>query len=426
MSPALRMCCSDAVSDRSTISPRNCPIPEVGTITPTFKTFGSRPDTSSATPPNSRARGPTPPGPHAPSNAIPARLLLPAHVRNVRRSTDRAIASSARTRPRRSPCTPRPYDSAIRQTRAQGPWLWPGHVAFRRLSGIRRLAVLEIGDEAGDPPAPGIGPLDRSDAIQDRVAVPAVELSEELGGGGRHIERSFEVGGNLGGGLPAYADCQRPSALAASTEPRLPAGCIFFALVRRRTRCVLIFDHGLRALRGVKRCRKYVSSRLVAPGINPAEAERFVERFGVGDAVTPVPFLAIFIHTPRALSWFASSHFRRHADAVVNARSSSRGVMVPRWPITETVPPAYACSRALLDVRRDRPTRRSVDEIVRTVIGSHGGHLRGSRPPTVLVGSHGKRGLRERRALRARGREEGAVLLAGELGAPATGTAGTA
>ena len=99
MSPALRMCCSDAVSDRSTISPRNCPIPEVGTITPTFKTFGSRPENSSATPPSSRARGPTPPGPHAPSNAIPARLLLPAHVRNVRRSTDRAIASSARTRP---------------------------------------------------------------------------------------------------------------------------------------------------------------------------------------------------------------------------------------------------------------------------------------------------------------------------------------
>jgi len=41
---------------------------------------------------------------------------------------------------------------------------------------------------------------------------------------------------------------------------------------------------------------------------------------------------------------------------------------VPSQPTTETVPPVYACSRALLDVRRDRPTRRSVDKIVRAVI----------------------------------------------------------
>ena len=250
------------------------------------------------------------------------------------------------------------------------------------------------------------GPLDRSDAIQDRVRFLLSSSAKSLAAAGGRVERSFEVGGNLGGGLPRV--CRLPTPVGLGGIDRAFTGGMHL-LRLGEAQDPLRVDLRPRAAGRTRRepLQEVGVVELGALGINPAEARRASSSASSWVMLfTPLPFLAIFIHTPRALSWFASSHFR-HADAVVNARSSSRGVMVPRWPITETVPPAYACSRALLDVRRDRPTRRSVDEIVRTVIGSHGGHLRGSRPPTVLVGSRGKRGLRERRALRARSGRRG-------------------
>ena len=44
------------------------------------------------------------------------------------------------------------------------------------------------------------------------------------------------------------------------------------------------FDHGLRLRRGVKRCLYVVSSRLRHLPVDPAVAERFLERVVVGEA----------------------------------------------------------------------------------------------------------------------------------------------
>ena len=147
------------------------------------------------------------------------------------------------------------------------------HVKMRRYRAARRrvnrLAAREHRDELGDPLRARLRPLRVLDAVEDRVAVVAVELLEELARGRVGVERGAQVVRHLAVVRRVVGGSQRPSAFARSTSAS-PAGCIAPRAISASALARLIFDQIERARRGVKRWRYQSSSmRLAWPSIQP-------------------------------------------------------------------------------------------------------------------------------------------------------------
>jgi hypothetical protein len=135
---------------------------------------------------------------------------------------------------------------------------------------MNRAVLLEHRDELLDAGPARLGLLRVVDAIEDRVAVGAVERLEELP---RARAFPFKAARRSSGTsivrAPEYAASHRPSAWAASTS-RSPAGCISPRAMRSVAFSRLIFDHRLRSVRGVNRWRQWSSSPAAfCPSIHP-------------------------------------------------------------------------------------------------------------------------------------------------------------
>ena len=129
--------------------------------------------------------------------------------------------------------------------------------------GVDRLAGLEHGDELLQPARARLGLLRVLEPVEDRVAVAAVEAGEERGGRGARVELALQVVGH-GDRAPGRRR-RRPSGRRPSrARPRAgPPGACGPRRSARSTFSRLIFDHVLRARRGVKRWRKKSSSSLL-------------------------------------------------------------------------------------------------------------------------------------------------------------------
>ena len=162
---------------------------------------------------------------------------------------------------------------------------------------MQPLAAGEHLDELRDPPGARLRALGVVDAVQDRVAVVAVELARTRPSRAGSASRArWRSSGTWMSARRSYAASHRPSAFARSTSAS-PAGRIRPSAMRRSTFSRLIFDHFERERRGVNRCRKY-SRRGPALPVDPAEAQARLDRLRGGDRRDAGPFLAIRIHSP--------------------------------------------------------------------------------------------------------------------------------
>ena len=102
--------------------------------------------------------------------------------------------------------------------------------------------------------------------------------------------------------LPAsYAASQRPSAFARAISAR-PDGCIAPAATSASAFSRLIFDHRLRAARGVNFCsHQDASSARLGPSIHPHASAISTASGYVTDAC-PAPFFASFSQRPREVA----------------------------------------------------------------------------------------------------------------------------
>ena len=138
---------------------------------------------------------------------------------------------------------------------------------------------------------------------------------------------------------------RRPRPSARRPSPRRPRAarprCMRPAAISASALSRLICDHLLRRRRGVMRCRKYTSSCLWRrPSIQPQHNATSITS-GMVTVTTPVPFLAIFSHTPSDESWCLRNHVS-HAFADANSitgRSESlfgHGTIVPCSSLRKT------------------------------------------------------------------------------------------
>ena len=110
------------------------------------------------------------------------------------------------------------------------------------------LAAGEHGHERLDPPGAGRGPLGVLDAVEDGVAVAAVERLEEGAAAGSRSSSRARSSGTWAALCGSYAASQRPSARARSTSRR-PDGCISPRSIRSSALARLTCDHLLRRAR---------------------------------------------------------------------------------------------------------------------------------------------------------------------------------
>src|SRR5215469_10484657 len=127
---------------------------------------------------------------------------------------------------------------------------------------------------------------------------------------------------------PAYATSQRPSARAASTS-RWPAGRICPVAIKASAFVVLIFDHRLPGLRGVKRCSQWSSSKArFCPSIQPKQsAASSASAYDTLGSVAVV--LPILSQQPAEVACSASSHARQSAAEPNACIGRSRALTPP-------------------------------------------------------------------------------------------------
>ncbi len=153
-----------------------------------------------------------------------------------------------------------------------------------------RLAALEHRDEFAQAALAGLGSLRLVEAVEDRVAVGAVELGEEGGRCGAGVELTPKVVGDLGGagalvgGLPAAVGFGRLD-LGQPGRPDRAALEQTFALLAIELRPATA-----RAARG-EALEEVLVVEAALLAVDPAEAEGQLECLGIGDARLRRPLL---------------------------------------------------------------------------------------------------------------------------------------
>ena len=148
---------------------------------------------------------------------------------------------------------------------------------------MNALARLEHGDELRQPAGARLGPLGVLQAVQDGVAIAAVERVEERAAPRGSASAAARSSGTTRCSGRRRRRSQRPSARARSTSAS-PAGCIAPGAISASALARLTFDHFAARPPRHEALDEWVSSRLAHLRVDPAVAERGLQRLGVRDA----------------------------------------------------------------------------------------------------------------------------------------------
>ena len=150
-------------------------------------------------------------------------------------------------------------------------FVWVVGVAWRipLASRVERRVLHQHLDELRDASRPRFRLLGILNAMQDGVAVLAVQRREKFSRLAVAVERALQVRRHGRRALGVVGVLHRPSRCAAAIAAR-PAGLMRWPLMSASALVRLIFDHLLLALRGVNFCSQYVSSSAFFwPSIQP-------------------------------------------------------------------------------------------------------------------------------------------------------------